>query len=311
MPAVSVVIPAYNCADFLFQTLDSVLNQTFSDFEIIVVDDGSTDNTKDLVSNYIDKHKDKIKYIYQENGGPAAARNKGIRNSKGKYIAFVDSDDLWAPEKLEIQMEFIQKNHDFHFVFSDMYLLDETGKIGDTIMKSKKPFSGYIFFELLKDNFIFSPTPLVKKECFEKAGLFCEERSIISTEDHYMWLKIAYYFKGGYIGKPLAYYRIRSGSLSSYKYNLAIKDLIILDKIAADFPDTLQKGRKYYKEAKSIRYFEAGYSLYKQNNLKEALNYFVLAAKENKMYIKTYKMILVILLIPHSYIVKRNLKSDC
>jgi len=310
MPAVSVVIPTYNCAEFLPQTIDSVLNQTFKDFEIIIVDDGSVDNTKEIVKHYIDTAKRQIKYIYQENKGPAAARNNGIRNASGKYIALVDSDDLWVAEKLSVQIDYLEKNTDLSFVFSDMFIMEENGKAGDTMMKTKKPSSGYIFYELLKDNFIFSPTPFAKKECFDKAGFFCEDRDIISTEDHHMWLKVAYFFKGGYIDKPLAYYRIRSGSLSSYKLNLAIKDMIVLDKIAAEFPDTVQEGEKYYRESRANLYFEVGYALYLQNDFKKALNYFLLSVRENYLCIKTYKMIIVILILPHSYLLRRNIKRN-
>ena len=96
-PKVSVVIPTYNSSQFIVETLESVFAQTYKDYEIIVVDDGSTDNTKEVLQPYTSR----IKYIYKENGGPASARNVGIKSAQGEYIAFLDSDDRWLPEKLE------------------------------------------------------------------------------------------------------------------------------------------------------------------------------------------------------------------
>lgn len=105
-PTVSVIIPSYNSAFYLLETLDSVLLQSYQDFEIILVDDGSTDNTKEVIQPYL-KY---INYVYQENKGPAPARNTGIRGARGKYIAFNDSDDSWLPQKLAIQIDYFQ-NH--------------------------------------------------------------------------------------------------------------------------------------------------------------------------------------------------------
>src|SRR5437868_2002167 len=102
-PLVSVVIPTYNSASFLSQSIESVLQQTYDNFEVIVIDDGSTDNTEAVLSDY----KDAIHYIKKNNGGPSGARNLGIAEAKGEFIAFQDSDDLWLPEKLQLQMEYL------------------------------------------------------------------------------------------------------------------------------------------------------------------------------------------------------------
>ena len=105
---ISVIIPTYNREKFLPATIDSVLRQTYSDYEIIVVDDGSTDGTQEVIEKL---YGGKLKYIYKNNGGPASARNVGLKNASGNYIAFLDSDDLWFPEKLETQIRFMEKNH--------------------------------------------------------------------------------------------------------------------------------------------------------------------------------------------------------
>ena len=111
MQKVSVIIPAFNCEKYISEAIDSVLNQTCQNFEIIVIDDGSKDNTGVIVREYLNKYPNKIKDFHQENKGPAAARNLGIRNAKCEYIAFLDADDLWGKEKLEKSINFLEKNN--------------------------------------------------------------------------------------------------------------------------------------------------------------------------------------------------------
>ncbi|MBI4683838.1 MAG: glycosyltransferase family 2 protein [Nitrospirae bacterium] len=114
---VSVIIPTYNRADFLPQTIQSILNQTYQDWELIVVDDGSKDITEDIVDGFKAKDR-KIEYFYQVNKGAGAARNSGIRKSSGNYIAFLDSDDEWLPEKLERQVDFMRNNPEYDFCYT-------------------------------------------------------------------------------------------------------------------------------------------------------------------------------------------------
>src|SRR5690349_3602213 len=106
MPKVSVIIPTYNRAQFIARAVDSVLEQTYKDFEIIVIDDGSSDNTQEILKAY----EGKIRYVYQQNKGISAARNRGIQEAKGEYIAFLDSDDVWKPEKLSVQVAILDVN---------------------------------------------------------------------------------------------------------------------------------------------------------------------------------------------------------
>src|SRR3990170_2838516 len=115
MPKVSVIIPTYNREKYIVETLQSVFAQTFTDYEVIVIDDGSTDNTADVLRPYLDR----IVYIRKPNGGQGSARNVGIKVAKGEYIAFLDSDDLWMPEKLELQVKYLDNNKDAGLVFTD------------------------------------------------------------------------------------------------------------------------------------------------------------------------------------------------
>ena len=150
---VTVVTPAFNSAAYISAAIESVLKQTFQDLEMIVVDDGSTDNTKEIVSKYVQKYPEKIRYLFQENRGPGAARNTAIRNACGDYLALLDADDIWLPEKLALQLQFLKENPAYSFVFTDAFAMDETGKKGETMMQLKNPVSGRVFFDLIKQNY--------------------------------------------------------------------------------------------------------------------------------------------------------------
>src|SRR5436309_7380613 len=124
MPKVSVIIPVFNGERYIRQTIESVLAQTYRDFELLVIDDGSTDGTAEAVKEY---EKD-LRYVHQGNGGASKARNQGIRFSQGKYIAFLDADDLWEPEKLTIQVEFLERNPKIGLVHCNCDGIDEEGR---------------------------------------------------------------------------------------------------------------------------------------------------------------------------------------
>ncbi len=197
---VSIIIPTYNRAKFISRALDSVFNQTYRDFEIIVIDDGSIDNTKEI----LDLYKNKIKYFYQTNRGSAAARNRGIKESSGIYIAFLDSDDYWVSEKLEEQVKTLDSHPNVGIVYSRMLIINNKGeKIG------MKPagVSGRNFKELLQVwGDLPTSTIMTRRDCFEKAGLF--DTSLTTMEDIDMWIRIAKYYELYEIeNKVLAYYR--------------------------------------------------------------------------------------------------------
>ncbi len=183
MPKVSVIIPTYNRAKYITRAIDSVLNQTYQDFEIIVVDDGSKDNTKEILTPYMNK----IHYLWQENRGISAARNIAIQRATGEYIAFLDSDDVWLNNKLQIQVDILNKSFNIGLVHNKMIMLSEQGqKVG---MKPKRE-SGKDFKELLEiGGDLPTSSVMVRRECFDKTGLFDENLPIM--EDFEMWLRIA------------------------------------------------------------------------------------------------------------------------
>jgi len=170
---VSVIIPTYNRVQLIAQAIDSVLSQTYRNFEIIVVDDGSTDDTKQILIPY----KDRITYIYQENQGGAAARNTGINRAKGKYIAFLDSDDLWFSPKLERQVEVLDNHDDFALIYTNIVYIDNAGRFFAPGYSSRMFRSGYLFKETLLRKVACGhpPTWLIRKTCLEDVGGFDPE----------------------------------------------------------------------------------------------------------------------------------------
>src|SRR6266516_320914 len=187
MPKVSVVIPTYNRVDLLRPAIVSVLNQTFQDFEIIIVDDGCTDSTSDLVSAFNDA---RIKYIRHEiNKGGSAARNTGILNSKCEFIAFLDDDDEWLPEKLDMQIKVIEESLPrVGGVYTSYIVVDRTD---GTIIARKIPTKkGDLSTNLLVNNCIGATSSvLLRMRCFEDVGLFDEV--LPSFQDYDSWIRIS------------------------------------------------------------------------------------------------------------------------
>jgi glycosyltransferase involved in cell wall biosynthesis len=207
-PKVSVVIPAYNAEEYLTETIRSVFAQTYRDYEIIAVDDGSTDNTLRALRRF----EPRIKVLTKPNGGPASARNLAINNSTGEYIAFLDSDDIWIRDKLEEQVAFLDKNTEMGLLFGEaLMFVDEKGekKIQGKIGYTGDPG----FCQLLYGDFIPNSTVIIRRSCVDKIGLLNESKELIAAEDYEYWMRIAKVFPIAGIPRPLVYYRIREGNL--------------------------------------------------------------------------------------------------
>jgi glycosyltransferase involved in cell wall biosynthesis len=209
---VSVIMPAYNCSGFIRETLESVVKQTYTNWEVIVVDDFSTDNTAQIIEAY-SKQEPRIRYYRLEtNSGAAIARNKGVSMADGKYIAFLDSDDTWYPEKLEKQIAYMKKN-EYNFTCTSYDKIDERGKPINKITKARLK-SGY---DNVLKNCPGNSTVVYNAEALGKFYI----EPIKKRNDYVMWLKVikkAEYLYG--IEEPLASYRIRNGSLSRNKISL-------------------------------------------------------------------------------------------
>jgi len=208
-PLVSVIIPCYNAALTLAETVTSVLEQTYKNVEIIIVDDGSTDNSRDVAVSF----GSRVTYIPKENGGPAGARNLGIRRSRGELIAFLDADDLWLPEKLSKQINFLHAHPDTALLCSAVNRKYENGS---TEIKSCSdlPDSRISFVRLWQDNPITTSTVVCHREVFTAVGNFDENKTIQSVEDYDLWLRIAGTFTVRFLDEPLAVYNVSNQGLN-------------------------------------------------------------------------------------------------
>ena len=246
---VSVIIPAYNMADLTLLTVKSVLNQTYENIEIIVVDDGSKDETREVLKEV----EEKIKYVYKENGGASSARNLGIINATGEYIALLDCDDLYLPEKIEKAVKALDNDPQIGFVHTGAYFINSEGyQVKEYHPKNKKR-EGNIFSKLLRGNYICNSTVVARRECFEKCGTFDE--TIFVPADWDMWLRISAQYNAGYIDEPLTIYRIPEGDdRLNYSAESKLDQLIVLEKVFKnnEVPVSLQNrliSRIYYRQA--------------------------------------------------------------
>jgi glycosyltransferase involved in cell wall biosynthesis len=185
---VSVIIPAYNCTQYIPEALDSVFAQTFKDFEIVLVNDGSPDT--EMLEQLIAPYRDRIIYRKQENRGPAAARNTGIRAARGNYLAFLDSDDCWPPEYLAAQMRLFEETP-LDLVYADAFYFGDGPLPRKTFITAANPHVATFGDLLLEGNQIITSGAVASKQVIVDAGLFDESESVRGPEDYDMWLRLA------------------------------------------------------------------------------------------------------------------------
>jgi teichuronic acid biosynthesis glycosyltransferase TuaG len=269
-PRVSVIIPVYNVAEYIAETLDSVFAQTFKDFEIIVINDGSPDTVE--LEKALEKYLENIIYLKQENAGVGPARNVAIENSRGALLAFLDGDDLWLPEYLESQVGFLEAN-DYDLTYADAYLFGGSVLDGRTFMQNA-PSTGVADFESLLDmrcNIILSGS-LARREAVLDAGMF--EWKDARAQDFILWLRMAH--RGARIGyqtKVLLKYRIRAGSLSGNEVQRVEREINAYGRICAliSLSESEQKiVEKHLKRLEADLELERGKSFLLQENFAEA-----------------------------------------
>lgn len=231
-PKASIIIPAYNVAEFISETLNSVIRQTFDDFEVIVINDGSPDTEE--FEKEIESFRRKIIYLRQENRGAAIARNIAIENARGELLAFLDGDDVWKPEYLESQINFLEKN-EFDLVYANAELFGGSQYDGQTFMQTA-PSTGEANFETLLDlrcNIITSGT-VVRRKTVLDAGMF--EWKKIRGHDFVLWLKAAQNgARIGYQNRVLLKYRVRPDSLSGDSVQRVQREIDIFQYVKTIF----------------------------------------------------------------------------
>ncbi|KHE91212.1 MAG: glycosyltransferase family 2 protein [Candidatus Scalindua rubra] len=276
MPTVSVIIHTYNNEKFIAETVESVLNQTYKDYEIIVVDDGSVDATRDALLPYMHG----IRYHYKENGGIASAKNAGISLSQAEFIAFLDHDDLWAPDKLRLQMECFNENPQVGLVYAK-YTSFRDGK--DLRTKPEKGYSGWIFKELLSKSFIQTSTVIVKRECLDAVGPYDESFSL--GDEYDMFLRISNKFQCGFVDKGLTRYRVHDTNASNDDFLFDNENLGVYKKIYNNFTDLDGEEKKILRKRIAGYSMKVAEGLYRQGKLEESKQY----QKEANNYLPFYK----------------------
>jgi glycosyltransferase involved in cell wall biosynthesis len=290
MPNISVIIPVFNGAQHIQSAIESVLSQTFQDFELIVVDDGSTDDTDNILGNY----GNRIKSIKQSNQGVANARNAGLKLATGKYIALLDSDDMWVPEKLEKSLEFLEKGN-FDWICTSRNKITEKGEKSE---RKIEPESGIydstgkmnnLEIGLFNLNYILAITSsvLIKKSCFDIAGLF--DGSLRICEDMDLWLR----FKeagltGGYLDEPLTIKRSHALSLSKNKPFFSLESTI---KVARKHARILHLDKAFRGKIYSEFWWEIALSYYLNGSQCNAIKYSLVSFYFYPNATKLFKML--------------------
>jgi glycosyltransferase involved in cell wall biosynthesis len=293
-PLVSVIIPAYNCAPFIHDTLKSVYHQTYENWEIILIDDGSTDDTADALA----PHMEKIRYHFQENRGTAAARNSGLREARGELIAFLDNDDLWLPRKLEMQVRALNAWPQCGLVFTDGMRFDESGARADSLLS--KDLDKWIHDHITSDpnvavgwlsrEFFFrnhistASSVMVPKEVVQSVGGFDERIAI--ADDYDLWLRIAQRYPVLLHRSCLYMWRWRassqSGPTSHREHRWTEASIPVLEKHGPSVPLEI---RAAVRRRLSQMYWSCGRAYFDDNRFHESRRMFLRCLRHDKIFV--------------------------
>ena len=243
--SVSVVIPTYNLAQLLPGAVESVRAQAWPDLEIIVVDDGSTDDTPDVLERL--SREGDLRWFRQENAGAAAARNRGIQEARGEWVAFLDADDFWLAGKLAAQFEALESRPSAAFSYTDERLRFEDGTEED---RASRATAGPLLPQALAGNIFATPTAVVRRECFDAVGLF--DTRLRTGEDWDMWMRLAAHFESVRVERPLTTVRRLGGRVKFPLQVLERCTLLVLERlfacphVAREWPSVVSKRGAVY-----------------------------------------------------------------
>ena len=233
-PKVSVIIPVYNGEKYVSDAIESVLNQTYKNIEVIIVDDGSTDNTFEKIKPYLSK----IKYIYQENAGLCRTRNKGILNSTGELIAFLDHDDIWLSEKTEKQVNYLLANPQYKFIHCSVKYINYQGEIiKPSGYWGKLKLNGEVknIKEIFMHYAMLPSTMMVKRQLLDEVGLW--NHTFSHCEGYDLCLRIAREYYLGYINEALVLYRLHDSNASKDVIGFDLNRINIIETFLEKYPD--------------------------------------------------------------------------
>ncbi len=276
MPKVSVIIATYNREKFVCESLESVLNQTYRDYEVIVINDGSTDNTEELLGRYANR----IKYKRIDHAGISVSRNTGLRMASGDLIAFNDDDDVWLPGCLELRAKCMEDHPDLDMLFADVVLFNEQGTLFDSWMAERSVFrkipktqvnehllilGGNIFDFLVQERFITMPTLMVRRRCLDKVGHFDE--SLIAQDDYDLYLRLARDGTVGYLDKQLAKCRMHGKNISGNPERRLKSRIALWEKFTDYYPDLPRTSLRLIIRELSRTHHELGYYYFERGEL--------------------------------------------
>lgn len=229
MPTVDIITPAYNAARFLPVAIDSVIAQTFQDWRILLIDDGSTDDTEAVVAPYLDRLGPKLLYIKQPNAGLPAARNAAIRASTAEFLALLDADDIWLPSRLEESLKSFQSDPEIGMSYGFVSRVDQNGTVIDTFTNAQKHGQGwiapYIYMRMVD---LPCPTIMFRRQCIDQVGFFDE--TLRATEDRDLWLRLALKYKVALAPHLIAHYRVSAASMTTDPYRMLSAQLRFIEK---------------------------------------------------------------------------------
>jgi len=287
---VSVVVASYNMGKYLALAIRSVLAQTYPVYEINVVDDGSTDDTREIMEQFRDEPR--VRYHFQPNQGQAVAKNRGIKESCGDYIAFCDADDMWTPDKLEKQLPYFDQDKSIGVVHTNFILMAEDGKMLHT--PARTYFSGWISGQLLIDNCVNGMASIVRRECFDTVGMFDE--SLPMGIDYDLWLRISAHYQFLFIDVVTYLYRQWEGQMShrhTKRYECAVK---IMNKFLDSHPKLIDDST--VREAWAHTYVGRGQNLvYIDKKKVQGLQLFLKALRQKPSYVPAWKEIVKLSLL--------------
>lgn len=326
MPKVSIIIPSYNPPqEHIHECLESILNQSFKDYEIIIVDDGSTIDTRSILSPY----KDRIRHFFQERGGPNKARQRGLREARGEYIALIDQDDVWVPHKLEQQVEFLDAYPNVDFIFSDFHNFNTHGFIGPSFFKTNSAIQSArcipaahddtykiisdkeITYKYLRGDFIIQCTAMARTSFCRKINIFLTKTQ--GRTFHEFFIKTIHLLTVGFINEVLAHRRIHDHNIT-HDSGMHFSNAIHIYQDAIQYPWIDKKCRKFIKKALHESRFQLGKYHVIKGNYQQAREVLKIAMRERYFDVRIIILYCMTFFIPKNILfgiknIKKSLKK--
>lgn len=288
---VSIVMPTYNRASYIGEAIESIRAQTYPHWNLHIVDDGSADNTAAVIEPYLSDAR--VRYKYQSNAGQSAARNRAISDAEGKYVAFLDSDNAWVPDKLEFQINAAEANEDFHVFYGETVVVSNDGTPLNTAKVRR--WSGFVTEQLLQGNFVNFNTSLVRREMLVASDGF--DVDLRSGEDFDLWLRLSMTCRFHFSPRVLARYRVTPGQISSDVWKNLNANRAILDRfIAANSPKLRPRS---IRKAWSKFFTRCGRAHASQGNAREAFREYRRALMHEPAGLHVWRSILALALRRH------------